>query len=172
MTLRNEVLRTRARCSNDRPAVEAQHCCAPACPGQCMGLQFRKAKSRKRNRKAKRKLWKVNSKSKLAGKFSQSFGGARRNRTADKGFADLCLTTWRPRPRIRKESSPQALALAIRFFPGKIVKICCVQAPGFSPALPQETLQACTTMPESIRSIRPINALLRPTSLKLKPSRL
>jgi hypothetical protein len=25
-------------------------------------------------------------------------GGARRNRTADKGFADLCLTTWRPRP--------------------------------------------------------------------------
>jgi hypothetical protein len=25
-------------------------------------------------------------------------GGARRNRTADEGFADLCLTTWRPRP--------------------------------------------------------------------------
>jgi hypothetical protein len=40
------------------------------------------------------------------------------------GFADLCLTTWRPRHRIRKESSPQALALAIRFFPGKIVKTC------------------------------------------------
>jgi hypothetical protein len=28
----------------------------------------------------------------------ESIGGARRNRTADKGFADLCLTTWRPRP--------------------------------------------------------------------------
>ena len=27
------------------------------------------------------------------------FGGAGRDRTADKGFADLCLTTWRPRPR-------------------------------------------------------------------------
>src|SRR5579863_5953610 len=26
-------------------------------------------------------------------------GGAGRDRTADKGFADLCLTTWRPRPR-------------------------------------------------------------------------
>ena len=51
----------------------------------------------------------------------RNFGGARRNRTADKGFADLCLTTWRPRHRIRKESSPQALALAIRFFLGKIV---------------------------------------------------
>ena len=25
------------------------------------------------------------------------FGGAGRGRTADKGFADLCLTTWRPR---------------------------------------------------------------------------
>jgi hypothetical protein len=25
-------------------------------------------------------------------------GGAGRDRTADKGFADLCLTTWRPRP--------------------------------------------------------------------------
>ena len=25
------------------------------------------------------------------------FGGAGRDRTADKGFADLCLTTWRPR---------------------------------------------------------------------------
>ena len=28
-----------------------------------------------------------------------SFGGAGRGRTADKGFADLCLTTWRPRLR-------------------------------------------------------------------------
>jgi hypothetical protein len=28
----------------------------------------------------------------------KNVGGARRNRTADKGFADLCLTTWRPRP--------------------------------------------------------------------------
>jgi hypothetical protein len=27
----------------------------------------------------------------------KSFGGARRNRTADMGFADPCLTTWRPR---------------------------------------------------------------------------
>src|ERR1700677_1628652 len=31
----------------------------------------------------------------------RKFGGARRNRTADKGFADLCLTTWRPRPRVK-----------------------------------------------------------------------
>src|SRR6266446_4839984 len=31
----------------------------------------------------------------------KDFGGARRNRTADKGFADLCLTTWRPRHRMR-----------------------------------------------------------------------
>ena len=28
----------------------------------------------------------------------EKIGGARRNRTADRGFADLCLTTWRPRP--------------------------------------------------------------------------
>ena len=28
----------------------------------------------------------------------KEFGGARRNRTADMGFADPCLTTWRPRP--------------------------------------------------------------------------
>ena len=28
----------------------------------------------------------------------KNFGGAGRNRTDDKGFADLCLTTWRPRP--------------------------------------------------------------------------
>jgi hypothetical protein len=41
-------------------------------------------------------------------------------RLIPQGFADLCLTTWRPRHRIRKESSPQALALAIRFFPGKL----------------------------------------------------
>ena len=27
----------------------------------------------------------------------KEFGGARRNRTADKGFADLCLATWLPR---------------------------------------------------------------------------
>jgi hypothetical protein len=32
----------------------------------------------------------------------KNFGGARRNRTADKGFADLCLTTWRPRPCCRE----------------------------------------------------------------------
>ena len=31
--------------------------------------------------------------------FNGSFGGAGRGRTADKGFADLCLTTWRPRLR-------------------------------------------------------------------------
>ena len=34
-------------------------------------------------------------------------GGARRNRTADKGFADLCLTTWRPRHRTKKVVSSQ-----------------------------------------------------------------
>ena len=28
---------------------------------------------------------------------AEIFGGAGRDRTADKGFADLCLTTWRPR---------------------------------------------------------------------------
>ena len=28
---------------------------------------------------------------------TKGVGGAGRNRTADKGFADLCLTTWRPR---------------------------------------------------------------------------
>src|SRR6266566_2568698 len=28
-------------------------------------------------------------------------GGARRNRTADNGFADHCLTTWRPRHRAK-----------------------------------------------------------------------
>ena len=31
-------------------------------------------------------------------KLERKIGGAGRNRTADKGFADLCLTTWRPRP--------------------------------------------------------------------------
>src|SRR6059036_970901 len=29
----------------------------------------------------------------------RKFGGARRNRTDDNGFADHCLTTWRPRHR-------------------------------------------------------------------------
>jgi hypothetical protein len=29
----------------------------------------------------------------------RKYGGARRNRTADNGFADHCLTTWRPRHR-------------------------------------------------------------------------
>src|SRR6266852_6539715 len=33
----------------------------------------------------------------LARSFMDVFGGAGRDRTADKGFADLCLTTWRPR---------------------------------------------------------------------------
>src|SRR5208282_3435400 len=33
---------------------------------------------------------------------SGKIGGAGRNRTAVKGFADLCLTTWRPRP-VKKE---------------------------------------------------------------------
>jgi hypothetical protein len=28
---------------------------------------------------------------------SDEFGGAGRNRTADEGFADLCLATWLPR---------------------------------------------------------------------------
>jgi hypothetical protein len=32
------------------------------------------------------------------GGFSVIFGGAGRNRTADKGFADPCLATWLPRP--------------------------------------------------------------------------
>ena len=31
---------------------------------------------------------------------SRILGGAGRDRTADKGFADLCLTTWRPRPNL------------------------------------------------------------------------
>src|SRR5467141_1929640 len=34
----------------------------------------------------------------------KNFGGARRNRTADNGFADHCLTTWRPRHRTEKLS--------------------------------------------------------------------
>ena len=34
----------------------------------------------------------------------EGVGGARRNRTADNGFADHCLTTWRPRHRIEKLS--------------------------------------------------------------------
>src|SRR5262249_5575578 len=35
------------------------------------------------------------------------FGGARRNRTADEGFADLCLTTWLPRPCPKKPALQQ-----------------------------------------------------------------
>src|SRR6266700_6601116 len=35
----------------------------------------------------------------LASIHEQGVGGARRNRTADNGFADHCLTTWRPRHR-------------------------------------------------------------------------
>src|SRR5438445_9698359 len=31
----------------------------------------------------------------------EGVGGARRNRTADNGFADHCLTTWRPRHRTK-----------------------------------------------------------------------
>jgi hypothetical protein len=55
-------------------------------------------------------------------KTQRYFGGARRNRTADKGFADLCLTTWRPRHRIRRESIGKLWHL--RFVPsGQIVKV-------------------------------------------------
>ena len=45
----------------------------------------------------------------LARSFMDVFGGAGRDRTADKGFADLCLTTWRPRlglKRILPDDSP------------------------------------------------------------------
>jgi hypothetical protein len=35
--------------------------------------------------------------------------GARRNRTADMGFADPCLTTWRPRHRLKKQKPQTAL---------------------------------------------------------------
>jgi hypothetical protein len=38
----------------------------------------------------------------------EKFGGARRNRTADNGFADHCLTTWRPRHRTGKVISCQS----------------------------------------------------------------
>src|SRR5437879_8961837 len=34
-------------------------------------------------------------------------GGARRNRTADDGFADHCLTTWRPRHRTNEAGSSE-----------------------------------------------------------------
>src|SRR3974390_317410 len=40
-------------------------------------------------------------------------GGAGRNRTADRGFADLGLTTWRPRP-----STPRSAKAALRGGPG------------------------------------------------------
>src|SRR6266481_205177 len=44
--------------------------------------------------------WKANSK----------FGGAERNRTADEGFADPCLTTWLPRhPVLRATTKPQKM---------------------------------------------------------------
>ena len=33
---------------------------------------------------------------------NRKFGGAGRNRTADKSFADSCLTTWRPRLRTKR----------------------------------------------------------------------
>ena len=36
-------------------------------------------------------------------------GGAGRNRTADRGFADLGLTTWRPRPSPRQTKNPRQL---------------------------------------------------------------
>jgi hypothetical protein len=38
------------------------------------------------------------------------FGGAGRDRTADKGFADLCLTTWRPRRRNLPDNTITPLA--------------------------------------------------------------
>src|SRR5271163_763622 len=42
----------------------------------------------------------------LYGRTIEYFGGAGRDRTADKGFADLCLTTWRPRhPNLHHDSS-------------------------------------------------------------------
>jgi hypothetical protein len=61
---------------------------------------------------------------KRAARLSQrKNGGAGRNRTADKGFADLCLTTWRPRPcckelirraeKLPRKRSVQALNQAI-----------------------------------------------------------
>lgn len=34
----------------------------------------------------------------VSGGFPVIFGGAGRNRTADKGFADPCFATWLPRP--------------------------------------------------------------------------
>src|SRR6266851_1034986 len=39
---------------------------------------------------------------------ARDFGGARRNRTADNGFADHCLTTWRPRHRMKNVVSNQS----------------------------------------------------------------
>ena len=38
----------------------------------------------------------------------RGIGGAGRDRTADKGFADLCLTTWRPRPVGKSEANAKA----------------------------------------------------------------
>src|SRR5437899_1647191 len=37
----------------------------------------------------------------MAIESQEGVGGARRNRTADNGFADHCLTTWRPRHRTK-----------------------------------------------------------------------
>src|SRR5258708_16706206 len=46
--------------------------------------------------------------------MNKKFGGARRNRTADNGFADHCLTTWLPRHRAKKLSvlSSQSLVFS------------------------------------------------------------
>ncbi len=47
----------------------------------------------------------------------KEFGGADRNRTGDKGFANLCLTTW-PRRRVLESLSKDQLRIKVTVVPG------------------------------------------------------
>ncbi len=46
-------------------------------------------------------------------------GGAGRNRTADRGFADLGLTTWRPRPKGGLYTKPSRLSEGSKIWSGR-----------------------------------------------------
>ena len=60
------------------------------------------------------------------------FGGAGRDRTADKGFADLCLTTWRPRlwrKRILSDDPLHRLSTGLELVPQQILTTVNVRRP-------------------------------------------
>src|ERR1700739_2247116 len=67
------------------------------------------------NRKSKNTGYNVLFLRRKVAKCLKNVGGARRNRTADNGFADHCLTTWRPRHRIKGSEGRRPRSLRPQF---------------------------------------------------------